>query len=247
MSKPQKTELQKVSEETMRFMRGKYTLDEMPWRYKDIDSLKFRQGNKTILSIYIYDDYYDFQIIYGKAERAKFEEQRDTFPQHINELYDNARTYHDGKWMMIRVEDLDTLEAVKKMIVIKKKPNRKPFPKDTAIYSKCGMRCDLCAYYTGDNKSEEAQKELIDIVMRVYGEHKYSLCKGCHTKDTSKCGALDCARSKGLESCLDCADYPCGDCGLVTCGIGVKELNGGITANDITWGVLPYVDGQYGN
>jgi hypothetical protein len=75
-----KTELEKVSRETMRFMRGKYALDEIPGRYYDIDCLKFRQGKKTILSINIHDDYYDFQIILGKAEREKFEAWRDEFP-----------------------------------------------------------------------------------------------------------------------------------------------------------------------
>lgn len=46
----EKNELQKVSEETMRFMRGKYVLDEVPGKYYDIDCLKFRQGKKTILT-----------------------------------------------------------------------------------------------------------------------------------------------------------------------------------------------------
>ena len=40
----------KVSVETMRFIRGKYKLDEVPGKYYDIDCLKFRQGKKTILS-----------------------------------------------------------------------------------------------------------------------------------------------------------------------------------------------------
>lgn len=37
------TELQKVSGETMRFMRGKYALDGVAGKYYDIDCLKFRQ------------------------------------------------------------------------------------------------------------------------------------------------------------------------------------------------------------
>ena len=122
------TELEQVSGETMRFMRGNYKLDEIPGKYYDIDCLKFRQGKKTILSINIHEDYYDFQIIYGKAERAKFEARRDEFPEAILKLYDEAHIYHDGKWMLIRVDNMDALEDVKKMILIKKNPNRKPFP-----------------------------------------------------------------------------------------------------------------------
>ena len=130
----EKTELQKVSEETIRFMRGKYALDEVPGKYYETDCLKFRQGKKTILSINIHEDHYDFQLIFGKDEREKFETQRDAFPQSIVNLYDQAHTYHDGKWMLIRVYTMETLEAVKKMIILKKKSNRKPFPK------KCGLR-----------------------------------------------------------------------------------------------------------
>lgn len=125
------TELEKVSAETMRFMRGKYVLDEVAGKYYDFDCLRFRQGKKTILNIIIHKDRFDFQIIYGKAERDKFEAQRSAFPQKIQDIYDKSKTYHDGKWMLISVADLETLEAVKQMIIIKKKPNRK------------GLRCIL--------------------------------------------------------------------------------------------------------
>lgn len=128
-----RTELKKVSEETIRFMRGKYVLDEVPGKYYEIDCLKFRQGKKTILSINIHEDYYDFQIIFGKAEREKFEAQMNEFPQFIVDIYDKAHTYHDGKWMLIRVDTMETLEAIKKMILIKKRPNRKPFLKRKCI------------------------------------------------------------------------------------------------------------------
>lgn len=78
---PIKSQLEKVSEETMRFMRGKYALDEIPGKYYDVDCLKFRQGKKTILSINIHEERYDFQIIFGKAEREKFESQSSAFPR----------------------------------------------------------------------------------------------------------------------------------------------------------------------
>ena len=81
------TELEKISVETMRFMRGKYKLDEVPGKYYDIDCLKFRQGKRTILSINIHEDHYDFQIIYGKAEREKFEARLGEFPKTILDLY----------------------------------------------------------------------------------------------------------------------------------------------------------------
>ncbi len=65
----EKIELQKVREETIRFLRGKYHLDEVLGKYYEIDCLRFRQGKKTILSINIHEDHHDFQVIFNKAER----------------------------------------------------------------------------------------------------------------------------------------------------------------------------------
>ena len=250
------TELQKVSEETMRFMRGKYVLDEMQGKYYDIDCLKFRQGKKTILSVNIHEDRYDFQVIFGNAEREKFELQRNEFPKMIQEIYDNSKTYHDGKWMLIPVADLETLESVKRMIIIKKKPNRKPFPKEQAVLSKCGMRCDLCVHYSGGTVSKELKKELQERATRVYGGEntgEWASCPGCGVQEAGKphpcmngdwCEALKCADGKGLKECRNCKEY--GDC-IPSVGYrrGIEARS--ISADDVTWAILPYVHEQYGN
>lgn len=237
-----RTMLQKVSEETMCFMRGKYLLDEVG---NGKDELKFRRGGKTVLTIYIRDDSFDFLVIFGKAEREKFDLERDTFPREIRDIYDNSKTYHDGKWMWIPVVDLATLEAVKRLIMIKKKPNRKSFPKETAIYSKCGQRCDLCIHYSGDTISEEFRKELTVRLSRVYPIDDWSMrCPGCYKKpENDLCKQLKCAKTKGVDKCLDCAEYHCSISPVVSSRIEAK----GILADDVTWAILPYVHNQYGN
>jgi hypothetical protein len=242
--------LQKVSEETIRFMRGKYVLDEVPGKYYDIDCLKFRQGKKTILSINIHEDHYDFQVIFGKAEREKFEARCSEFPKTIQDLYDKERKLHDGKWLLIRVEDMAILEVVKKLILIKKNPNRKPFPKEQAVYGDCGHRCDLCVHYTGDTISEDFRKELQERIKRVYGlkpDEKFPPCNGCSNGGiTGKfdCDQIKCAKDKGASRCMDCAEY---DCGKASVGWKPAIEARSISAADVTWAILPYVDGQYGN
>jgi hypothetical protein len=148
----------------MRFLRGKYVLDEIPGKYYEIDCLKFRQNKKTILSINIHEDHYDFQVIFGKAEQEKFEAQRDEFPQEIQDLYDKERTLHDGKWLLIRVDNLETLETVKKLILIKKKPNRKPLPKTYMHMGNCGHRCDLCVHYKGKTSISAEEMEYARVL-----------------------------------------------------------------------------------
>ncbi len=237
-----KTMHEMVSEEIMCFMRGKYALDEMG---NGKDELKFRRGGKTIVTIYIREDRYDFLVIFGKAEREKFELEYDTFPKEIRDIYDNSRTYHDGKWMWIPVADLDTLEAVKRLVMIKKQPNRKPFPKESAVYSKCGQRCDLCIHYTGGTISEEFRKELSERLTRVYPVDDWSMrCPGCyHKAQNDICDQLKCAKTKGIDRCLDCKEYHCSISPVINCKIEPKS----ILAEDVTWAVLPYVHNQYGN
>ena len=109
------TILEQVSHETMKFMRGKYRLDEIG---DGKDELKFKQGAKTILTIYIHDDRFTFLIIFGKKEREYFEMHASEFSQYIRNYYDNSKTYHDGKWMFIDVSTLEQLEEVKQMIII---------------------------------------------------------------------------------------------------------------------------------
>ena len=112
------TEIEKVRLEIVKFMRGNYRLDEVAGMHYDDPCVKFRQGNKTIVSINLHNDYYVFQIILGKNEREKFESIKHEFSTEIQELYDKERTLHDGKWLFIRVDNMQTLEEVKKLILL---------------------------------------------------------------------------------------------------------------------------------
>ncbi len=184
--------LQKVSAETMCFMRGKYVLDEIG---NGKDELKFRRGERTVLTIRIRNNCYEFIVVFGKAECEKFETQRNEFSQAMQDIYDNSKTYRVGKWIVISVTDLHTLETVKQLILIKKKPDRKPFPKEQAVYAGCGHRCDMCVHYTGATISEKLRSELKERLIRVYargadvkgywGDYM-AFCDGCYTGGLDK-------------------------------------------------------------
>ena len=80
------TILEQISHETMVFMRGKYRLDEIG---DGKDELKFKQGQKTIVTIYIHEDKFTFLIIFGKKERECFEMQKSEFSKYICDYYDS--------------------------------------------------------------------------------------------------------------------------------------------------------------
>jgi len=206
-----RSDFKKVSGETMRFMRGRYVADEVG---NGKDELKFIIGGETILTIYIRESRFDFDVP-GSG--------------------------------IISVSDMETLEDAKESVMTRTEPNRKPFPKERAVYSRCGMRCDLCVHYTGVTVDEELRKELKERVGRLYGNEGYGddmmLCPGGMLKDCGDCPDMACAKGKGFGSCPECPDFPCGNTGIVTCEVSADSTS----AEDITMAVLPYVDGQYGN
>lgn len=232
-----------ISHEIMVFMRKNYRLDEIG---DGKDELKFKQGKKTVLTIYSHEDRYTFLIIFGKSEREKFEAARDTFSPFILTVYDSARTYHDGKWMFIDVTVPEQLEEIKRLILIKKRPNRKPFPQAGSVYGECGHRCDLCIHYA--HMPEETRAAIEPHLNRVWGENDWSMrCGGCRS-DTcycldDLCDQKKCAAGKGLSACSQCPSYPCPQAtvGDERSNIHVQSYS----ADDITWGVLPYVPFQY--
>ena len=64
-------------------------------------------------------------IIFGKDERTKFEDMRATLSNAVCRQYDEAKTYHDGKWVMFEPTDTAEFDDYMKLLAIKRKPNRK--------------------------------------------------------------------------------------------------------------------------
>lgn len=233
--------LQEISRDACRFLYSRYELDEIA---NGNDTVMYVDGDSLFLAIHIRRDRFDFVIILGDAERRALEERPNEFPKNVLTVYNDMKLWNDGKWIEIPVSDFEALEAVKRLLLMKKKPNRSPFPTETALQSKCGVPCDLCVHYTGGGRSEDFQQELQRRVGSVFGYEDFGenmmRCLGCVNKDCSDCRQLDHARSKGLGSCLACESYPCHHCGVVNVDIQAKRST---CAKTVTWAILPYVGG----
>ena len=236
------TTLEKISHETMVFMRGRYCLDEIG---NGKNELKFKQGNRTILTVYTYEDRFTFLIIFGSKECENFEAQRSEFSEYICTCYDDAKSLSNGKRMYIDVTEPEQLKDIKKLIQIKKKPNRKPFPKENAVFAKCGQRCDLCIHYFGMDEKQRADIE--PYLNRMWSSGWDMRCGGCdsdacYCKD-DPCTPKSCAVSKGLAECTKCAEYPCIS---ATTADHRSMIHSEVHyADEITWAILPYVPLQY--
>lgn len=86
---------------------------------------KYRRGGKTLCAFYAKQDIANILIIFGKAEREKFELQREKFSEQILSIYDESQTYHDGKWLWIPIDEKLSIEDILNMLKIKRRPNRK--------------------------------------------------------------------------------------------------------------------------
>ncbi|OUO58558.1 hypothetical protein B5F74_10295 [Collinsella sp. An271] len=91
------------------------------WSYE----LKWRRGGKTLCALYAKEDSIGFMVILGKAEREKFEALRGGFSPQIWAVYDAARTYHDGKWIMFEPTDESLFDDFMRLLAIKRRLNRK--------------------------------------------------------------------------------------------------------------------------
>lgn len=91
------------------------------WDYE----YKYRRGGKTLCALYARKDRIGFMIIFGKDERAKFEAERKDHSEQVQKIYDGAKTYRDGKWVMFEPTDTSMLHDLIRLLSIKRKPNRK--------------------------------------------------------------------------------------------------------------------------
>ena len=116
-------------DELIGFINQHYEMEEL-WRTGKpsgaiYNELKFRRGGKTLIALYLREGYFISLIVLGKAEREKFEQRTDEFTPKFCELYEEAPTYHDGKWLNIEVRDNALVDDMSNLLLIKRRPNRK--------------------------------------------------------------------------------------------------------------------------
>lgn len=90
------------------------------WTYE----YKYRRSGKTLCALYAKENCIGFMLVLGKDERAKFENDRENFSTEIQTVYDNAQTYHDGKWIMFKPTDTSLFDDLIKLLALKRTPNK---------------------------------------------------------------------------------------------------------------------------
>ncbi len=91
------------------------------WTYE----YKYRRGGKTLCALYAKENCVGFMVILGKDERTKFEAERQNYSELVQKIYDETKTYHDGKWLMFGPVDTSLFGDFMQILAVKRKPNRK--------------------------------------------------------------------------------------------------------------------------
>lgn len=81
-----------------------------------------------------------------------------------------------------------------------------------ALTAPCGLDCFNCELH-----EDNLTKDLKDLIHTKLGVPKDEIpCKGCRQQDgrhyhlpPEGCATLSCAKTKGVELCCDCTDFPC--------------------------------------
>lgn len=121
-------------------IRYYYEIDEI-WAegkptHKHRNILYFKRSGKSLIILALRDGYFEACIVLGKAERDKFDMQRDTFGEAVLKLYDETEILHDGMWLNFDIFDSSLVDDFIRLVGIKRKPNRKVLPDSM---EKCGQ------------------------------------------------------------------------------------------------------------
>ena len=90
------------------------------WKYE----YKYRRAGKTLCALYAREERLGFLVILGKKEREKFEARKDMFSDNVRAAYDEATTYHDGKWIMFEPKSEASIDEYILLLSLKRRPNR---------------------------------------------------------------------------------------------------------------------------
>ncbi len=86
---------------------------------------KYRRGGKTLCTFYAKENAANLLIIYGKAEREKFEKAGPFISKQLQDIYAETKSFHDGKWLWIPLDERVNIEDIIEMLKIKRRPNQK--------------------------------------------------------------------------------------------------------------------------
>jgi hypothetical protein len=82
--------------------------------------LRYRKGGKALTTLSPYKGYFTVQVVLGEADYERAREA--TLGESTRAAIDEARAYHDGRWLFLKVKSLKDLDDVTTLLLVKRKP-----------------------------------------------------------------------------------------------------------------------------
>ena len=83
---------------------------------------------------------------------------------------------------------------------------------DKTVAAVCGLYCEACTLFIATREDPGRLKEL---AKRFQLSEEAVKCYGCRSAKRGpyceKCKMFSCAAERGIDFCVECAEYPCGD------------------------------------
>ncbi len=86
-------------------------------------SLRYKK-NKSFCTLIPQKNCFSLLIVFGAYERSKMETARHELSTRTRKSYDEAKTYRDGKWLLLTVDDEDTISDVERLLAVKRRPKK---------------------------------------------------------------------------------------------------------------------------
>lgn len=71
-------------------------------------------------------------LVFGAEERTKVEELLPSLTPHVQEVYRKSKTFHDGRWVFVPVDNAKVLSDIERLLILKRKPKALRKTKPTA-------------------------------------------------------------------------------------------------------------------
>ena len=83
--------------------------------------LRFKKG-QSFRTLIPEKSRFTIQIVFGGEERLKMKTIRDELSAQTRKDYDEATTYHDGKWLLLTVDGDKVVDDVERLLAVKRRP-----------------------------------------------------------------------------------------------------------------------------
>lgn len=113
-------------QETIRFVEDSYGLEPETIFYGEKYgwTVRYRKSGKTLCSLFPEEGGFTILIVLGRKESDQFLSMRDELSSRIQKLFENAKQFHDGRWLWIRLSTKSDVDDIKRLLLIKRKTKK---------------------------------------------------------------------------------------------------------------------------